>query len=143
LAGTRYDWLRNPTSMEPKDRQDFAELRTSVLKTARAWTLKETAMTLYSCIYERPARKHFCWWHNWAVRSWLQPMIEVARMVQRRFENIITYLWYRIINATSESFNAKIQWVTYTARGFRNKQNFVHAIYFHCGGLDLAPEAIK
>jgi len=29
--------------------------------------------------------------------------------------------------------------VKYTARGFRNFQNFVHAIYFHCGGLDLAP----
>jgi len=24
-----------------------------------------------------------------------------------------------------------------------DQQNFVHAIYFHCGGLDLAPEAIK
>ena len=24
--------------------------------------------------------------------------------------------------------------VTYTARGFRNKQNFINAIYFHCGG---------
>jgi len=33
----------------------------------------------------------------------------------------------------------KIQWVKYTARGFRNKQNFINAIYFHCGGLDLAP----
>ena len=27
-----------------------------------------------------------------------------------------------------------------TARGFRNKQNIVHAIYFHCGGLDVAPQ---
>ena len=34
--------------------------------------------------------------------------------------------------------NAKVQWVKYTACGFRNKQNFIHGIYFHCGGLDLA-----
>jgi transposase len=81
LAGTRYDWLRNPTSTEPKDRKEFAELRKSELKTARAWALKETAMALYSYIYERLARKHFRWWHNWAVRSRLQPMIEVARML--------------------------------------------------------------
>jgi hypothetical protein len=33
--------------------------------------------------------------------------------------------------------------VKYTARGFRNKQNFITAIYFHCGGLDLAPAATK
>jgi len=139
LTGTRYDWLRHPAAMEPKDRRAFAELRKTGLKTARAWALKETAMALYGYVYERPARKHFRWWHNWAVRSRLKPMMEVARMLQRRFENIITYLRQRITNATSESINAKIQWVKYTARGFRNRSNFVNAIYFHCGGLDLAP----
>jgi len=45
-TGTRYDWLRNPAAMEPKDRQEFAELRTSELKTARAWALKETTRFL-------------------------------------------------------------------------------------------------
>ena len=143
LAGTRYDWLRNPVSMEPKDRKEFAELRNSELKTARAWALKETFLRLYEYVYERPARKHSRWWHNWAARSRLQPMVETARMLKRRFENVITYLRHRITNATSESINAKVQWVKYTARGFRNKRNFIHAIYFHCGGLDLAPQPTK
>jgi transposase len=66
-------------------------------------------------------------------------MKKVAGLLKRRFENIITYLTHPITNATSESINAKIQWVKYTARGFRDKQNFIKAIYFHCGGLDLAP----
>jgi len=143
LVGTRYDWLRNPVTMELKDRRAFAALRDSELKTARAWALKETAMSLYHYTYQGPARKHFQWWHSWAVRSRLAPMIEVAGMLKRRFENIITYLKHRITNAASESINAKIQWVKYTARGFRNKQNFINAIYFHCGGLDLAPAATK
>ena len=60
-------------------------------------------------------------------------------MLKRRFENIITYLHHPITNALSESINSKIQWVKYTARGFRNKRNFQVAIYFHCGRLDLAP----
>jgi transposase len=139
LAGTRYDWLRHPAAMEPRDRKEFAVLRNSNLKTARAWALKETGMVLFDYHYERPARKHFRWWHGWAVRSRLQPMIEVARMLKRRFGNIITYLRQRITNAASESINSKIQWVKYTARGFRNKKNFQTAIYFHCGGLDMAP----
>jgi transposase len=139
LTGTRYDWLRHPAAMEPKDRQEFAALRDSNLKTARAWALKEAAMALYGYVYERPARKHFRWWHGWAVRSRLQPMIETARMLKRRLENILTYLRHRITNAASESINSKIQWVKYTARGFRNKRNFQTAIYFHCGGLDMAP----
>jgi len=143
LQGTKYDWLRNPASMEKEQRREFAELRQSELKTARAWALKETAMDLYDYVYEKPARKHFHWWYNWAVRSRLQPMKEVAGMLKRRFENIITYLRHRITNAASESLNAKIQWIKYTARGFRNKQNFINAIYFHCGGLDLAPSSTK
>jgi len=139
LTGTRYDWLRHPAAMEPKDRQEFAALKNSNLKTARAWALKEAVMALFNYVYERPARKHFRWWHRWAVRSRLAPMIETARMLKRRFENIITYLRHPITNATSESINSKIQWVKYTARGFRNKRNFQTAIYFHCGGLNLVP----
>ncbi len=89
LAGTRYDWLRNPAAMEPKDRREFAERRNSELKTTRAWALKETAMALFGYVYE-------C-----ALRSLLEPMIEVARMLKRRFENIITYLRHRVTNAAS------------------------------------------
>jgi transposase len=143
LTGTKYNWLRNPMTMDGEQRRDFAQLRQSELKTARAWALKETAMALYNYTYEKPARKHFGWWYNWAVRSRLEPMKQVALMLKRRFENIITYLRHQITNATSESLNAKIQWVKYTARGFRNKQNFINAIYFHCGGLDLVPSPTK
>jgi transposase len=139
LVGTRYDWLRHPARMEPADQKAFRVLRESSLKTARAWALKESMMAFFEYVYERPARKHFRWWHNWAVRSRLKPMIEKAGMLKRRFDNVITYLRHRITNAASESINSKIQWVKYTARGFRNKANFVTAIYFHCGGLDLSP----
>jgi transposase len=141
LTGTRYDWLKHPAKMDPADRREFNQLKDSALKTARAWALKESMMAFFAYYYERPARKHYRWWHNWAVRSRLRPMIDKARMIQRRFENIVTYLKHRITNAASESINSKIQWVKYTARGFRNKTNFKTAIYFHCGGLDLMPAA--
>jgi len=88
-------------------------------------------------------RKHFDWWHNWAVRSRLKSMIEKARMLRRRFDNIVTYLRHPITNAASESLNSKIQCVKYTARGFRSQSNFITAIYFHCGGLDLMPSPTK
>ena len=139
LKGSRFKWLRNISTMKMEDRREFAQLRQQTLKTSRAWALKETAMHLFNYRYEGSARKHFSWWHRWAVRSRLEPIIQVAGMLKRRFENIITYLRHRITNAASESINAKIQWVKYTARGFRNMDNFIEAIYFHCGGLDLAP----
>jgi transposase len=139
LKGTRYNWLRNPDNMKWKDKLQFSALKNAHLKSARAWALKQSAMEVFDYVSETWARKHFCWWFNWATHSRLQPMIKVAGMLKRRFENIVTYLRHRITNAGSESINAKIQWVKYTARGYRNKQNFMNAIYFHCGGLDLMP----
>ena len=65
--------------------------------------------------------------------------IRVARMLRARLDNILTYLKHGVTNAVSESLNSRIQWVKATARGFRNQQNFITAIYFHCGGLDLDP----
>ena len=139
LVGTKYQWLRNPDNFRDDQWREFRELRTSKLKTARAWALKEQAMCLWDYSYEGPARKHFAWWHRWATHSRLKPMIEKAKMLKSRLANILTYLKHGITNATSESLNSKIQWVKYTARGFRNFQNFVNAIYFHCGDLDLSP----
>jgi transposase len=139
LVGTKYDWLRNPDHLTSQQWRDFAALRNSNLKTARAWALKEQAMVLWDYLYEGPARKHFAWWYRWAARCRLKPMVAKAKMLKRRLNNILTYLKKPITNATSESINSRIQWVKYTARGFRNFRNFVNAIYFHCGGLDLAP----
>jgi len=59
LTGTKYDWLRNPAAMGTEQRRDFAQLRQSELKTARAWALKETAMRFFSYVYEKPARQAF------------------------------------------------------------------------------------
>ena len=96
-------------------------------------------MTLFTYSYTGAARSFFDRWYSWASRCRLKPMIEAGRMLKRRLDNILTFIKHRVTNAASESLNAKIQWVKYTARGFRNQRNFINAIYFHCGGLDLAP----
>ena len=42
-----------------------------------------------------------------------------------------------VTNAASEGLNAKIQRIKKMADGFRNREHFKTAIFFHCGGLDL------
>jgi hypothetical protein len=44
-----------------------------------------------------------------------------------------------ITTAVAEGLNAKIQWIKYASRGFRDREGFKSAICFHCGGLDLDP----
>jgi transposase len=139
LKGTKYDWLQSREKFDLGEWREFCTLRRSNLKTARAWALKEQAMKLWDFSYPKAARNHFAWWYRWASHSRLQPMIAKAKMLKSHLQNILTYLTHGITNATSESINAKIQWVKYTARGFRNLENFKNAIYFHCGDLDLAP----
>lgn len=139
LSGTKYTWLRHPDAFDAAAWRDFHALRTSDLKVARAWALKETVMRLWDYRYVGAARTFFRRWYFWATHSRLQPMIEKARMLHKRLPNLLTYLTHRITNAMSEGLNAKIQWIKYTARGFRNRENFKTAIYFHCGALDLYP----
>jgi transposase len=142
LVGTKYDWLRRPDNFTDKAAYwAFCKLRRSNLKTARAWAMKEQAMALWDYKYAGVAQKHFDHWYRWATHSQLPPMIKKAKMLKKRLANILTYLKHGITNAASESLNAKVQWVKYTARGFRSIENFKTAIYFHCGGLDLSPAA--
>ena len=60
-------------------------------------------------------------------------------MLHKRLPNLLTYLTHWIRNAMSEGLNAKVRWIKYTARGFRNHENFKTAIYFHYGALDCYP----
>lgn len=39
--------------------------------------------------------------------------------------------------------SATIQWIKHSSRGFRDRERFKLAIYFHCGGLDLSTPAPK
>jgi len=60
-------------------------------------------------------------------------------MFRKYLRNILTYLKHRITNAVSEGINSTIQTIKKMASGFRNREHFKIAIYFHCGGSDLYP----
>lgn len=112
LKGSKYDWLYNPDNMSRKQNRRYKALRDSTLKTASAWAIKELAMSLWHYVSKTWARKGWEQWLNWAVRSRLDPIREVAKTIKIR------------------------------SRGFRNKERFANAIYFYLGGLDLYPAGV-
>ncbi len=140
LKGTRYTWLKNPENWSEKDEATFEDLKVAGLKVTRAWSIVQTFIPIWDYIYERPARKFFDKWYFWATHSQLKPIIDVAKMIKRHLDNILTFLKHRITNAASEGLNSKIQAVKAAARGFRNFENYRIAILFHCGGLQLHPQ---
>lgn len=63
---------------------------------------------MWDYTYVGAARTFFRRWYGWAMRSRLEPMKKVARMLKAHLENILTYLTHRITNAVTEGLNPKI-----------------------------------
>ena len=143
LTKTRYLWLKNPEKMDEKLWRDFESLRESSLKTARAWAIKELAMTLWGYVSRGWAEKAWRRCLGWAMRSRLEPVKKVARMLKEHLWGILNAIVLGANNAKSEGINFKIQKLKSRACGYRNRDRFRRMIYFHLGGLDLYPVGIK
>jgi transposase len=139
LTGTKYLWLYSQENLPPEKRIFLSWLKKKRLKTARAWAIKESFRELWDYQSQAWAIKHFESWYAWVIRSRLNPIKQVARMFRKYLRNILAYLKHRITNAVSEGLNSTIQTIKKMAYGFRNKEHFKIAIYFHSGGLDLYP----
>ncbi len=139
LKGTRQLWLYNPENFSPEQREEFCGLKDLALKVGRAWAAKELFSKFWNYQEEGWARRFFKDWFGWVSRSQLKPLVEVAQMLKRHLDNLLTYLKHPITNAVTEGLNSKIQSLKSAARGFRNFRNYRVRILFFCGKLNLYP----
>lgn len=139
LKGTKHWWLYGRENVPDKYRESFERVREQSLRTSRAWAMKETLRELWFYRSIGWARKFFRQWYDWATRSKLEPVRQVASMLRRRLDQVLNYCKHEITNAVAEGLNSKIMAIKRRACGYRNKENFKMAIYFFCGGLDLCP----
>jgi len=63
----------------------------------------------------------------------------VARIIDRRFENIITFCRHQLTNAVAEGLNSKIMAIKRRAGECRNVGSFKDVTSFYCGELRLYP----
>lgn len=73
------------------------------------------------------------------MRSRLEPVKKVVRIIRDHLWGIVNAIALGATNATSESFNAKIQQIKRAACGLRNRERFRNAVLFHPDGLALHP----
>jgi transposase len=139
LAGTRFLWLYGQENLTDAARARLDAVCTQRLRTGRAWSLKEALRDLWQCADLTEGRAFFRWWYGWAIRSRLTPVKKVAQMLQRHLPNILTWFEHRLTNGPLEGLNNKIQGLIKRAFGYRNRERFKTAVWFHCGGLQLAP----
>jgi transposase len=142
LKGSKHHWLYNPDNMTHKQKIRFKALRDSTLKTARAWAIKELAMSLWHYVSKTWAGKGWEQWLSRAVRSRLGPIKEVARTIQEHLWDILNTVVLKVSNGPAEGLNSRIKMIKVRSRGFRNKERFANALYFHLGDLNLYPEGV-
>jgi transposase len=143
LKKTKYLWLTNPDRMSRSRWEGFAPLRNSHLRVARAWAIKESAMMLWGYVRRGWAERAWKGWYDWAIRSRLEPIKRVARLIRYYWDGVINAATTNVTNARSEGMNSKIQWIKRKACGYRNRRRFHNAIYFHLAGLDLYPDSLQ
>ena len=129
--------------MSAKQKARFQQLRTSTLKTARAWAIKEMALQLWHYVHRTWARKGWERWLSWAMRCRLEPVKAAARTIKTHLWGILNAIILKVSNGPAEGINSRIKTIKVRSRGFRNKRRFANAIYIHLGGLDLYPESVR
>ncbi len=138
LTGSKWAWLKRYPDGRSAEAVSFRALNQLNLKTSRAWRIKETFTQFWLYRYTGAAKRFFDAWSNNAMRSRLEPIKKVVKMLRRHETGLLNYSQHRISNACAEGFNSAIQLIKANARGFRNFINYRARILFHCGKLDMS-----
>lgn len=137
LKKMRWTLLRRGRRVRGKARNKLNSLLSSKLATARAWVLKESFEHFWTY-------KSFLWggafldfWTERAMRSRLEPMKRVARMLRSHEALILN--WFKaqgeISSGPVEGLNNKIRVVTRRSYGFRTYKAMETALYHNLGRL--------
>ena len=137
LKNMRWPLLRKGSRVRGRARKKLNALLASKLATARAWELKEAFGHFWK--YKSPlwAGAFLDCWRQRAMRSRLEPMRKVARML-RAHEELLLH-WFRakgeISSGAVEGLNNKIRVVTRRSYGFRTYKAMEMALYHTLGRL--------
>jgi transposase len=140
LRGTRYVWLKRPEHLTAKQAAALEGLRPASvgLATARAYRWR----LAFDAFFEQPrelAEAYLERWYAGAIRSRLEPIVAVARMIGDHWEGVLRWHWTKINNGVLEAINSLVQASKRRARGYRNKKNLIAMIFLIAGRLDFSP----
>ena len=137
LKHMRWPLLRKGSRVRGRARQKLNALLASKMATARAWELKEAFSHLWHYKSVLWAGAFLDFWTERAIRSRLEPMKKVARMLRAHEELLLN--WFRakgeISAGTVEGLNNKIRVVTRRSYGFRTFEAMEIALYHTLGRL--------
>lgn len=133
----RWPLLRRGSRVRGRARQKLNALLASKLATARAWEYKEVFFHFWTYKSVSWAAAFLDYWCFRAMRSRLEPVKKVARMLRAHEDLILN--WFRakgeISGGAVEGLNNKIRVVTRRSYGFRTYHAMELALYHNLGRL--------
>ena len=120
LLRSRWCLLKRPENLTQSQEVRLSELVRYNLRSVRAYLLKEDFQQLWDYVSPAWASRFIKRWTTRALRSRLEPMRKVARMIRRHEPLILN--WFkakgRISNGAVEELNNKARVITKRAYGF-------------------------
>lgn len=141
LKKMRWKLLKRGSRVRGQARIKLDALVASKLATSRAWILKESFQQFWRYRSVHWAGGFLDYWCQRAMRSRLEPMKKIARMLRSHEELLLN--WFRargeISNGPVEGLNSKIRLVTRRSYGFRTYRGMELALYHNLGRLPEPP----
>jgi transposase len=137
LKHSRWLLLKRPENLSDRQATKLAELLQYNLKSIRSHLMKEDFQRFWEYWSPGWAGKFLDQWCTRAMRSKIDPMKKMARMLREKRSLILN--WFRAEGKLSagivEGFNNKLKLITRKAYGFRTQEAYETALYHNLGAL--------
>lgn len=139
LKAMRWNLLRAPTSLHPSARQELNALvrRLTTLRTARAWQYREQLRQILQRKQVNVVRRMLLQWCTNVMRSKVEAMKAVAKMIRRHLDGIVAWVKTRQTNGFLEALNGLFQAAKRKARGYTRLSTARMVIFLLAGKLDF------
>jgi len=145
LKGTRYVFLKNEENLTKKQKELLKECTMSNmnLKTVRAYNIRKAFQDIYTAQSQDEFVTYLNKWYYWATHSQLDPIKEVATMIKKHWDGIVSWYTNQINNGILEGLNSVIQAAKSKARGYKTFKNYKNIVYLITGKLDFSLINVK
>ncbi|MGT2434147.1 ISL3 family transposase (plasmid) [Cupriavidus basilensis] len=140
LKGLRWTLLKDRDGLPAGQRADLDALIANVTtkRTARAWLYREQLRDILERKQINVVSAMLEQWCTNVMRSKVEPMKEVARMIRKHFDGIVAWTQTRQTNGFLEALNGLFQAAKRKARGYVSFKTMRTVIFLIAGKLDFS-----
>ena len=141
LKGLRWTLLKDRDRLSDESRADLDTLIAQVAtkRTARAWLYREHLRDILDRKQINVVSAMLKQWCTNVLRSRVEPMKEVARMIRKHFDGIVAWTQTRQTNGYIEALNGLFQAAKRKARGYTRFTTMRTVLFLIAGKLDFTP----